>query len=204
MAAATDRLLATVDRLDDQALREPSLLPGWTRGHVLTHLARNADGLVEPGAVGPRPARPARCTPAGTAGREAEIEAGADRHIGDVRLDLADSAERLLAAFADGFPAGGAGRGRSRCCGGATAYGWEIPLMRIREVEIHHVDLDAGYTPDDWSAEFAARTLDQLAPFFREARDCPVGVLVATDADGRWEVAADGPVLDGLGRPDAG
>ena len=24
----------------------PSLLPGWSRGHVLTHLARNADGAV--------------------------------------------------------------------------------------------------------------------------------------------------------------
>jgi hypothetical protein len=39
----------------------------------------------------------------GQAGRAAEIEAGVDRHIGDVRLDLSDSAERLLGAFAD-FP----------------------------------------------------------------------------------------------------
>jgi maleylpyruvate isomerase len=46
MAASTDRLLATVDGLDDAALRAPSLLPGWTRAHVLTHIARNADGLV--------------------------------------------------------------------------------------------------------------------------------------------------------------
>ena len=62
---------------------------------------------------------------------------------------------------------------------------------------MHHVDLDAGYTPDDWSPEFAARTLDQLAGFFHDNRDCPVGVLAATDADGRWEVASAGPTLAG-------
>lgn len=27
------------------AFGEPSALPGWTRAHLLTHLARNADGL---------------------------------------------------------------------------------------------------------------------------------------------------------------
>ena len=195
MAAATDRLLASVDGLDDQALREPSLLPGWTRGHVLSHLARNADGLVNL-VLSARDGEPREMYAGGDAGRETEIEAGADRHIGDVRLDLSDSADRLLEAFADGF--GPEAREREVAMrGGGTAYGWEIPLLRVREVEIHHVDLDAGYTPDDWSPEFAARTLDQLSPFFREARDCPVGVLAATDADGRWEVAADGPVLEG-------
>jgi Mycothiol maleylpyruvate isomerase N-terminal domain len=32
--------------LDDARLREPSRLAGWSRGHVLSHLARNADALV--------------------------------------------------------------------------------------------------------------------------------------------------------------
>src|SRR5947209_4673969 len=43
---STDRLLVSLDKLDDDAVGEPSLLPGWTRGHVLAHLARNADALV--------------------------------------------------------------------------------------------------------------------------------------------------------------
>ena len=80
---------------------------------------------------------------------------------------------------------------------GATAYGWEIPAIRTREVEIHHVDLDAGYGPDDWDPDFAGRTLDQLAGLFKDARDCPVGTLVAVDRDARWEVAAEGPELTG-------
>jgi maleylpyruvate isomerase len=127
--------------------------------------------------------------------REVAIEQGAGRHLADLRIDLAESAERLLEAFVD-FPAEAQAR-EVALRSGATAYGWEIPAIRTREVEIHHVDLDTGYTPDDWSPAFAARTLDQLAPLFREARECPVGTLVATDAEGQWQVAADGPELVG-------
>ncbi len=203
MATATDALLATVDRLDDAALRDPSLLPGWTRAHVLTHIARNADGLANLATW----ARTGEETPmyaGGAEGRAADIEAGAGRHIGDIRLDLSDSAERLLGAFAD-FPEDGLSR-EVRFGSGATAFGWELPVIRVREVEIHHVDVDGGYTPAHWSVPFVHRTLDQLAPTFRTERDCPVGRLTATDpdtdsnAEGRartWEVAAEGPELSG-------
>lgn len=194
MAAATDRLLRTVDDLSDEDLHGPSLLPGWTRAHVLTHLARNADGLVnlvEAAATGED--RPMYA--GDRERRDADIEAGASRRLGDVRLDLAESAERLLEAFAD-FPESGLGR-EVTMVSGATAYGGEIPLLRVREVEIHHVDLDLGYTPANWTPEFAGRTLDQISPLFRDARDCPVGVLAATDGEGRWEVAATGSQLSG-------
>jgi maleylpyruvate isomerase len=195
MAAATDRLLGSVDRLSPAAVQEPSLMPGWTRGHVLTHVARNADAIANL-VLAARTGDGRPMYAGGPDSRDAAIAAGAGRHLGDLRLDLAESAERLLSTFADGFPA----EARSRevtMRRGATAYGWEIPLIRTREVEIHHVDLDAGYRPEDWSPEFAARTLDQLSPFFRSARDCPVGTLAATDVTGRWEVAAEGPELAG-------
>jgi maleylpyruvate isomerase len=69
--------------------------------------------------------------------------------------------------------------------------------MRTREVEIHHVDLDAGYTPAHWSESFVHRTLDQLAPFFRAEREMAVSRLAASDSDRSWKVAADGPALSG-------
>lgn len=194
VAQATDRLLASVDRLDDAQLRGPSLLPGWTRAHVLTHIARNADGVVNL----VRWARTGEETPmypGGREGRDAEIEAGAARHIGDIRLDLNDSGERLLGAFAD-FPAAALDR-EVRFSSGATARGWELPLLRVREVEIHHVDLDTGYTPAHWRPEFVERTLDQLAPVFLRERHSTVAVLNATDADRRWRIAESGPTLSG-------
>lgn len=194
MAASTDRLLLAVDEISDEDLRAPSRLPGWTRAHVLTHIARNADGLANL-AHAARTGEDRPMYAGGREARDADIEAGAGRHLGDIRLDLGESAERLLEAFA-GFPEAGLER-EVAMLSGASAYGWEIPLLRVREVEIHHVDLGLAYSPDDWSPEFAARTLDQVAPLFRVARECPVGLLEATDGDGRWEVAADGPRLSG-------
>src|ERR1700728_1759784 len=44
LRSATGRLLGTIAGLADPVTRGPSVLPGWTRGHVLTHLARNAEG----------------------------------------------------------------------------------------------------------------------------------------------------------------
>jgi maleylpyruvate isomerase len=41
----TEQLLATARSLDPGSIGDPSLCPGWTRGHVLTHIARNADAL---------------------------------------------------------------------------------------------------------------------------------------------------------------
>lgn len=208
MVAATDRLLLAVDTLDDRALREPSLLPGWTRAHVLTHIARNADGLANL-ASWARSGTEVPMYAGGKAGRDADIEAGAGRQIGDIRLDLNDSAERLLEAFAD-FPEEGYER-EVRFASGGSAYGGELPLLRVRELEIHHVDLDWGYTPADWSEAFAARTLDQVAPQFLD-RDCPVARLESPDGRG-WEVGATSTVLRGdvrdltawlVGRPPAG
>jgi maleylpyruvate isomerase len=34
--------------------------------------------------------------------------------------------------------------------------------MRLRELEIHHVDLDAGYTTRDWPEAFAVLLLDAM------------------------------------------
>lgn len=208
LVASTDRLLLAVDTLDDPALREPSLLPGWTRAHVLTHVARNADGIANLVSWA-RTGEEVPMYAGGRAGRDADIEAGSQRHIGDIRLDLNDSAERLLEAFAD-FPVEGLDR-EVTFGSGATAYGGELPLLRVRELEIHHVDLRWGYTPADWSEAFACRTLDQVAPQFRD-RDCPVSRLETPD--GRcWEVAAQGPTLRGdlrdltawlVGRPAVG
>ena len=41
----TQRMLADLGSLSDDDLSAPSLLPGWTRRHLLAHVAGNADAL---------------------------------------------------------------------------------------------------------------------------------------------------------------
>src|SRR5690606_1590227 len=90
--AATDRLLTAVGALDDAAVTQSSRLPGWTRGHVLAHLSRNADALVN--------VLEGRPTYISGQARAADIEAGAPRPLDEQLADLRGSAERFRRAAA--------------------------------------------------------------------------------------------------------
>ncbi|WP_406137028.1 maleylpyruvate isomerase N-terminal domain-containing protein [Streptomyces sp. NBC_01089] len=88
--AATEHLVHTAARFTDADVRAPSLLPDWSRGHVLTHLARNADGgrrLLTWARTGVQ----ALEYPSLTA-RDEEIENGAGRSADVLVADLRDSA----------------------------------------------------------------------------------------------------------------
>ena len=90
LAMATERLLTTATALSDAQMRDPSLLPGWTRGHVLTHVARNADGLVNL----MRWARTGTKIPmyASAESRSADVEAGSGRPAASLAADVRESA----------------------------------------------------------------------------------------------------------------
>ncbi|HEY5187271.1 MAG TPA: maleylpyruvate isomerase family mycothiol-dependent enzyme [Actinomycetes bacterium] len=191
LSGSTVRLVAAVRALDDAALREPSLLPGWTRGHVVTHLARNADGLVNL-ATWARTGVETPMYPGGRAARDAEIERDAGRPASEQVADTEAASERLAAALAD-LPAGALGV-ELRVGSGATVPAAGLPLRRIREVEIHLVDLAAAYHPADWSLAFAERTLAELTPSIGGS---PVGVLRDPDTGRSWALAPDRPVLTG-------
>lgn len=156
---ATAELLATVDTLDDAALAAPSALPGWTRGHVLAHLARNADSLVNlllwahTGVETPQYASAAL--------RDADIEAGAPRPLAAQRADLAESANRFTGMA--GVLSAEQWHAEVRTRKGTPVAAHRIPWMRLQEVLIHHADLAAGYTPARWPADFVAELLGEAA-----------------------------------------
>jgi maleylpyruvate isomerase len=156
---ATARLLATARKLDDADLAAPSRLPGWTRGHVLAHLARNADGCVNlltwarTGIETPQYASDER--------RDADIETGAGRSGAEQVADLVASAERVDEAVAQ-MPAD-AWAAIVRWRSGRARPAAYVTWARLCEVEVHHTDLDAGYTPTDWSDAFVHRLLHELA-----------------------------------------
>jgi maleylpyruvate isomerase len=178
LAAATGRLLATATALSDAQAREPSLLPGWTRGHVLSHIARNADGMVNLLSW----ARTGTETPMYVSAerRSADIEAGAGRPAADLAADVRDSAARF-AAEAAAMP-GDAWTVQVRALRGPGFPALGVLDRRLSEVEIHHVDLAAGYAPSDWPADFVAGVLPRVAGSFAGRGDTP-----------RCAVRADGP-----------
>lgn len=174
---ATERLLDTVSALSGDDAQVPSLLPGWARGHVLTHLARGADAMVNlltwARTGTPLPAY------ASTAARDADIQAGADRPLEELVADVRAAAGRLDEAVA-AMPA----RAWSvvvQSNDGAQVPAAALPWRRLREVEVHHVDLAAAYRPENWPEAFVLRLLHEAATDLSGRQDAPAVVLRATD-----------------------
>jgi maleylpyruvate isomerase len=163
---ATQRLLGTARVIADQDLREPSLLPGWTRAHVLAHLARGADAMryLLAGARSGQD-RPAY---ASEQARAADIEYGAGLVAKELVDDLASSAmafrtiARSLPADAWRFPV--------RILDSARFPAAQLLTRRLVEVELHHCDLGTGYGPADWPAAFATMELAEPMRSLRQDR----------------------------------
>jgi len=181
ITAATARLLTAAGALTDGQVAEPSLLPGWTRGHVLTHVARNADGLAnllrwaDTGIEAPMYAS--------AQARTADIEAGAGRPAAELAADLASAADAFGAQAAK--LAGHAWAAQVRRLTGPPFPATEVLDLRLSEVEIHHVDLAAGYRPGDWPAGFVATALARAAGSFAGREDIPACAVTAADT-GAW------------------
>jgi maleylpyruvate isomerase len=183
--ASTSGLLAGLDeqRWSDADMREPSVLPDWTRGHVLTHLARNADGIIATYAGALRDEIVPRY-PKGQAGRNADIEAGAGRSAVELVADVRDSADRLDRLFGALTDAGAWDRPTD---GERPASAWLN--TRWREVEIHRADLGGRYGAADWPAAFVDYLLPRLADEVGKRAKTPLHI----------EVDPDGSTTTGLG-----
>ena len=134
--AAHQLLLATAAAMTADDASAPSLLPGWTRGHVLTHLARNADSHVGLFAAAAR-GEIGDQYPGGVAQRSGDIDAGASRSVIDLVADLRDSIDRLEAAWSTATDGAWAGRARSPLAGEMLMA--DLPFRRWREVEVHAI-----------------------------------------------------------------
>jgi maleylpyruvate isomerase len=209
------RLLAELDEGWTEAeVREPSLLPGWTRAHVLAHLALNGEatassieGAVRGEVVERYPGPPGS--------RDAAIAAGAEAPAEMLIANVRSAAERFAAAVEAGDRANIWDNPSSE---GRRAGEW--PLRRWQEVEVHHIDLAGEFGPADWPAMFLEHLLPQLANAVGPRSAVPVRIVLeengstsprlagrewATGGDDAVEVRArDWVVLTWLiGRPQA-
>jgi maleylpyruvate isomerase len=188
----TSRLLETVRRLAPDSLSAPTLCTGWTRGHVLSHIARNADGLVNlVTAVTTGQKIPMYASPQA---READIEAGSGRALEEQLADLEAGATRWREAAATLGEEHAEIRVESR--GGSTVAGGYLPFMRLREVVIHHVDLRAGYDFADVGPDLVEAFLDDQVRRLRRDPASP-GMTVRTDEGDAWSIGDGEPTVSG-------
>ncbi|MFE2825152.1 maleylpyruvate isomerase N-terminal domain-containing protein [Streptomyces sp. NPDC059271] len=193
LAAAADRLLAALDGLTDADAAAPSRLPGWSRGHVLSHLAAQAPALERLLTW----ARTGVETPqyASRAARDAEIEAGtrlsADALVTRVRQSAAhwqDAAESLPEPAWDAT---------IRPFTGESCTPRRILVIRLRELVLHLVDLDLGHEIDGVPPHARDIVLADVLGYYAHADGVPAFTLLDAEGARLARFGHGGPVVRG-------
>ena len=170
-ASAHQTLLGLVDSIEPTSVREPSLLPNWSRAHVLSHIARNAEGLrrffvaAEDGLVGEQ-------YPGGRVKRDADIDDGAKHDFSVIVSEVRTSIWELEGAWARASAEVWASKGRLLT--GAEVTLEESVFRRWREVVVHTSDLGYAYTWANWPNDYVRFELDRQLMAWRASQ--PMGV----------------------------
>lgn len=194
LTGSADRLLRSAKAFSSDQVRAPSLLPGWTRAHVLVHLARGADSrlrlLTAARGGADLPQYPDEET------REREIRQGVQQDAEALRVDLETSLDALLRAIEE-HP-DDAWDVPVRWLGGGPRPVRGVLWSLLRELEVHHVDLAAGYAPADWPAAFALRELHTtVGRLDDDPAMAPVRIATAEEAVVRTVGEGPGPLVRG-------
>lgn len=176
---ATQHLLGDTIRMSDAQWQSPSLLPGWTRAHVATHLARNANGLAR-AAQGLIDGTP-RQMYTSESERQREIERGSERTGLELQIDLDTSAGELNETLDDLMALPPERIAESVVLRpGFSIPGIVLPTARLAEVVLHRIDLGTGFTIDDMEEDIARWLLDWVVLRLSTRIDIPRLRLVST------------------------
>lgn len=173
--------------LDDADFDGPSLVPGWSRRHVIAHVGYNARALtrlLEWAATGVE-------TPmyVDAQQRWAEIELGSTLTPIALRHLVSHSNVHLDVEWRD-LPAGSWGA-LVRTAQGRTVPASETVWMRTREVWIHAVDLDNGATFRDFPAAVVDGLLADVTRAWRTRGERLDLTLTPVDRDAAVPVGDD-------------
>jgi len=190
--AATQRLLGDTIAISDTDWLGPTSLPGWTRAHVATHLARNADVIRR---------YVTRLSSQPELERDdivSDLEAGSRRSPLDIQIDL-DTSSGLLNGTFDHVTAETWATPLHGGLEGLTTS--DLLLLRLNEVVLHHVDLDCGFVFGDIDVRLAELLLAWNLYRRVDLVEGP-GIAVVTST-GRVLRAGSGPVTTEVSGTDA-
>lgn len=149
----TSLLLGTTISYTDDDWGTPTRLSGWTRSHVAAHLADGADAMIRV-VRGLGDTVPARMYESARA-KHRSIELGALISGLELQIRLDTSASELQAQFAaledDDRPA--------TLRTGYRIPARQIPLARLGEVVLHHMDMGGQFTAAELTPDIAVELL---------------------------------------------
>jgi maleylpyruvate isomerase len=183
-----------VTGLPEEEYDAPSILPGWTRRHLLAHVAANADALgnlVHWAASGEE--TPMYASPE-------ERAAGIERGTRMTAAALTEWLVRSSSALVDSMSRLSERQWQAEVvtAQGRTVPATELPWLRSREILVHAVDLDRGVTFADLPDDFLEALVDDIrAKRKLDASALPHGSLpeVAAWLAGRPHTLADASEL---------
>ncbi|HEY8699497.1 MAG TPA: maleylpyruvate isomerase family mycothiol-dependent enzyme [Arthrobacter sp.] len=202
---AADVAASTAAKLTDADIAAPSALPGWTRGHVLAHLAGISNAMARQLEYASR-GETVELYDGGQEGRNRAIDSSAGHDAATHRADLQAAVDRVLTAFdsLSDTEAGATDPGEN----GAT---WQTPisyrggvvldggLALWRELLIHTSDLDAGRGPETWSRQFCEHLFDFLSARVRPEDKLvlqPLGLPPVSIGGGGRSIVVSGMITD--------
>lgn len=186
-------LATALGRLVEEDYAKPSLLPGWTRAHVLAHLARNADGVGNLLTW----ARTGTETPMYASGeaRDRDIEETAGLSPDALEADVLGGTARLAEAVRT-MPAQ-AWAATVRTNRGREIAAADVVRMRTQEVWVHAVDLDSGVEFGELPDEVLAYVVDEVFRAWGSRDEVPDVVVFAGNREwGTGSLAVAGSLAD--------
>lgn len=190
---AADVAASQAGKLADDDVAAPSTLPGWTRGHVLAHIAGISNAMARQLEFAAR-RETVDLYDGGQDGRTKAIEMAAGHTLAQHREDLDLALERVLRAFdsldADAWRVPISYRGGVVLDGGFALW---------RELVIHTSDLSTGLGPETWSRTFCEQLFDFLAARVPEGQKFvlqPLGLPPVTIGTGNRSTVINGMLTD--------
>jgi maleylpyruvate isomerase len=190
---AADVVASQAGKLAEEDVQAPSALPGWTRGHVLAHLAGISNAMARQLEFARR-GEQVELYDGGFEGRTKAIDMAAGHSLGQHRADLDTALGRALQAFdaleADAWQVPISYRGGVVLDGGFALW---------RELVIHASDLNTGRGPETWSRQFCEHLFEFLAVRVPEGQRFvlqPLGLPPVTIGAGNRSTVINGMLTD--------
>jgi len=193
--ASAEALVAQfVKNLSNEDVAANSLLPDWSRGHVLSHLANNARGLsnlIEWALTGVQ-----KNMYVSVEQRAIDIENDATRSGNEIIADFLEQS-KIFASNLDRLMVGPLLSEEVVLGNGSHVHPYEMTTLRERELLVHLVDLGLEYKANDWTFDFSIKTLKSVSAGKRK-ESVKYRLLIA--GDHTWTMDQNG-MVDIFGTP---